>query len=84
LPVTCRSDDWVVIAENHTASGFGFQLVRDHRPPQWPDPARPQQFHFDVMVDDLAAAEPKVLALGAGAFRRATRSTRTQPVIPSA
>jgi catechol 2,3-dioxygenase-like lactoylglutathione lyase family enzyme len=65
LPVTYRSADWVVIAENDTTSGFAFQLAPDHQPPQWPDPARPQQFHLDVMVDDLADAETRVLALGA-------------------
>lgn len=65
LPVTYRSDDWMVIAENDTTSGFAFQLAPDHRPPQWPEPERPQQFHLDVMVDDPIAAEPLVLALGA-------------------
>jgi catechol 2,3-dioxygenase-like lactoylglutathione lyase family enzyme len=65
LPVTYRSDDFVVIARNDTSSGVAFQLAPDHRPPQWPDPDRPQQMHFDVMVDDLDAAEPRVLALGA-------------------
>jgi Glyoxalase-like domain len=47
------------------ASGIGFQLAPDFQPPQWPDPGRPQQMHFDVMVDDIDAAEPRVLALGA-------------------
>jgi len=65
LPVTYRSDDWVVIAETETTSGFAFQFAPDHRPPQWPDPERPQQVHLDVMVDELAVAEPRVLALGA-------------------
>jgi len=65
LPVTYVSDDWVVIAEEDTTSGFAFQLARDYRPPAWPDPNRPQQVHLDVMVDDPAAAEPRVLALGA-------------------
>ncbi len=65
LPVTYRSDDWVVISENETTSGFAFQGAPDHRPPRWPEPAHPQQFHLDVMVDDLAAAETAVLALGA-------------------
>jgi len=65
LPVTYRSDDWVVIAENETTSGFAFQFASDNRPPQWPDPRHPQQFHLDVMVDDLVAAELWVLALGA-------------------
>jgi hypothetical protein len=65
LPVTYRSDDWVVIAKNDNTSGIAFQLAPDHRPPQWPDPAHPQQFHLDVMVDDVTEAEPRVLALGA-------------------
>jgi len=65
LPVRYESDDWVVIAEGETTSGFAFQLAPDHRPPQWPDPERPQQFHLDVMVDDVEAAVPKVEALGA-------------------
>jgi catechol 2,3-dioxygenase-like lactoylglutathione lyase family enzyme len=65
LPVTYRSDDFVVIARNDTTSGIAFQLARDHQPPRWPDPDRPQQFHLDVMVDDLAEAAPQVLALGA-------------------
>jgi catechol 2,3-dioxygenase-like lactoylglutathione lyase family enzyme len=65
LPVTYESQDWVVIAENDTTSGFAFQLAPDHVPPRWPDPAYPQQFHLDVMVDDVVAADPRVLALGA-------------------
>lgn len=65
LPVTYASADWVVIAEGETTSGFAFQLAPDHQPPRWPDPSRPQQFHLDVMVDDLADAGLRVLALGA-------------------
>ena len=30
-----------------------------------PDPAVPQQFHLDIMVEDVAAAGPRVLELGA-------------------
>lgn len=65
LPITYESEDWIVIAENDRTSGFAFQLAPDHRPPTWPDPATPQQFHLDVMVDDLAAAQLRVLELGA-------------------
>jgi catechol 2,3-dioxygenase-like lactoylglutathione lyase family enzyme len=65
LPVTYRSDDFVVVAANDTSSGLAFQLAPDHQPPAWPDPARPQQVHFDVMVEDVAASGPRVLALGA-------------------
>ena len=65
LPVTYHSDDWVVISQNDTTSGFAFQRAADYQPPQWPDPGRPQQFHLDVMVDEISAAETRVLALGA-------------------
>lgn len=65
LPVTYRSPDWVVIAQNDSGSGFAFQLAPDLVPPRWPDPQYPQQFHLDVMVDDVDAARPRVLALGA-------------------
>ena len=65
LPVTYRSDDFVVIAVNDRTSGIAFQLAPDHRPPTWPDPARPQQFHLDVMVDDLDTADAQAVELGA-------------------
>ena len=64
-PITYQSDDWVVVAANDTSSGLAFQLAPDHRPPTWPDPAVPQQVHLDVMVEDVAAVESRVLALGA-------------------
>ena len=64
-PITYQSDDWVVVASNSASSGLAFQLAPDHQPPTWPDPAVPQQFHLDVMVEDVAAAGPRVLALGA-------------------
>jgi catechol 2,3-dioxygenase-like lactoylglutathione lyase family enzyme len=65
LPVTYRSETWVVIARDDTTSGIAFQLAPDYRPPRWPDPEHPQQYHVDVMVDDVEAAAPRVLALGA-------------------
>jgi len=44
---------------------IAFQPAPDHQPPAWPDPARPQQMHLDVMVEDVAAAGLRVLAMGA-------------------
>ncbi|MGW0333731.1 VOC family protein [Streptomyces sp. NPDC003011] len=57
-------DGWATL---HTPSGLvlAFQRVRDHRPPRWPDPARPQQFHLDFGVADLDRAQEEVLAVGA-------------------
>jgi catechol 2,3-dioxygenase-like lactoylglutathione lyase family enzyme len=65
LPVTYSSRDWVVVAASETSSGLAFQLAPGHRPPTWPDTAVAQQVHLDVMVEDVAAAGPAVLALGA-------------------
>ncbi len=65
LPVTYTSDDFVVVAASDRTSGLAFQLAPDHRPPTWPDGAVPQQFHLDIMVDDVPAAEERVLAIGA-------------------
>jgi catechol 2,3-dioxygenase-like lactoylglutathione lyase family enzyme len=65
LPVTYTSPGWVVVSASDRTSGLAFQLAPDHQPPTWPDPSIPQQVHLDLMVDDIAAAEPRVLALGA-------------------
>ncbi|MDX2560136.1 VOC family protein [Streptomyces sp. TX20-6-3] len=57
-------DAWSTL---HTPGGLVlcFQGVTDHRPPTWPDPKRPQQFHLDFGVADLDAAHDRVVALGA-------------------
>ena len=65
LPITFDSSDWVVISASDTTSGIAFQLCSDFQAPRWPDSNRPQQFHFDVMVDDLDEAELRVIELGA-------------------
>jgi catechol 2,3-dioxygenase-like lactoylglutathione lyase family enzyme len=65
-PVTYRSDDWVVVAQDDRSSGLAFQLDPAHQRPTWPDPHVGQQFHLDLMVEDIVAAEAQVLALGAG------------------
>ncbi|MGO4690221.1 VOC family protein [Glaciibacter sp. 2TAF33] len=76
LPVTYQDDTWVVIAENDTSSGIAFQLAPDHQPPQWPDPDHPQQFHLDIMVDDVAEAGGRVLALGATPLPGRSKTSR--------
>ncbi|HKT01847.1 MAG TPA: VOC family protein [Rugosimonospora sp.] len=65
LPVTYETADFVVVSVDTTTSGLAFQRAPDLIPPDWPDPARPQQMHHDVMVDDVAEAHAQVLALGA-------------------
>jgi catechol 2,3-dioxygenase-like lactoylglutathione lyase family enzyme len=57
-------DNWSTL---HLDSGLvlGFQRSADYRPPGWPDPERPQQFHLDIEVDDLEAAHAVAVAGGA-------------------
>ncbi|MFC0005754.1 VOC family protein [Micromonospora siamensis] len=59
-------DDWVVLGgpPGHLPR-LAFQKALDLRPPAWPDPERPQQFHIDVTVDDIEVAEKQALELGA-------------------
>ena len=66
LSVTADDDDdeWVVVGDDRRPR-IAFQRAPDLRPPRWPDPEYPQQFHIDVQVDEIEAAEAKVLALGA-------------------
>jgi catechol-2,3-dioxygenase len=63
-PVTFEADGMAMIG-NDGEHPVLFQQVASYTAPRWPDPAYPQQFHLDVEVDDIEAAEPAVLALGA-------------------
>ncbi len=44
---------------------LAFQRIEDWVAPTWPGGAHPQQFHLDLTVPDIDAAEPAVLAAGA-------------------
>ncbi len=44
---------------------LAFQRIDDWVAPTWPGGAHPQQFHLDLSVEDIDAAEPAVLAAGA-------------------
>ncbi|HEX6499191.1 MAG TPA: VOC family protein [Micromonosporaceae bacterium] len=57
--------DFVVIGDAPDRPGVAFQRVSRFVPPRWPDGDPPQQMHLDVRVDDLDAAEQRVLAIGA-------------------
>jgi hypothetical protein len=67
VPTTEGDDpEWVVLGGpvGHQPR-IAFQQAKELREPRWPDPERPQQFHLDVTVTDVDAAERQVLALGA-------------------
>jgi catechol-2,3-dioxygenase len=44
---------------------LAFQAAPGFVPPAWPSADHSQQFHLDLTVEDLDAAEKEVLALGA-------------------
>ncbi|MEV1067528.1 VOC family protein [Streptomyces sp. NPDC050263] len=56
--------DWVDVKVPGGQS-LAFQAAPGFVPPAWPAPEHSQQFHLDLTVDDLDAAERGVLALGA-------------------
>jgi catechol-2,3-dioxygenase len=69
-------DDRVTIRTDSDAPSLAFQKVTDLLPPQWPDGDRPQQFHLDVRVPDIEAAEQRVLAAGAKRLDRGGEAFR--------
>lgn len=66
-PITFEAEGVAMIGEDG-AQPVMFQQVTDYHPPQWPNPAHPQQLHLDVTVDDIEAAEAAVLKLGAASL----------------
>jgi Glyoxalase-like domain len=61
--VTYVHDAWATV--NGPGGRIDFQTVPGYVPPTWPDPTSPVQMHLDFDVDDLDAAETRVLAAGA-------------------
>ena len=61
--VTYADDNYGMASDGTLRLGFG--RVDDWQRPEWPNPAGTKQFHLDLAVDDLAAAEEQLLALGA-------------------
>lgn len=62
--VTYADDEWVNLRDGAQVI-LSFQRADDYRPPTWPAPEQPQQFHIDVTVEDVERAEREVVALGA-------------------
>ncbi|HEY9291168.1 MAG TPA: VOC family protein [Microlunatus sp.] len=53
----------MITGENGPAIGFG--KVDQYTPPAWPDDNSEKQFHLDLKVPDIAAAERAAVELGA-------------------
>jgi catechol 2,3-dioxygenase-like lactoylglutathione lyase family enzyme len=68
-PVVRADPDWYSVGESDRARlHLSFQRAPAHRPPTWPDPASSMQAHLHFRVEDLDAAEHRVLELGATKF----------------
>jgi catechol-2,3-dioxygenase len=63
LPVTYEGPEGALLTGD--GKNLMFQQVSDYTPPAWPDPARPQQAHLDLLFDSLDAGEARALELGA-------------------
>lgn len=61
-PVTYDQDGMAMLGG---ARPLLFQQVENYVAPQWPDPAKPQQGHLDLEVEDIEKAEAAALAAGA-------------------
>jgi catechol-2,3-dioxygenase len=69
MEVTYEGPEGAMIAGD--GKSVMFQQVDGYNPPQWPDPAHPQQAHLDITVDDLDAGEARALELGASRLGKA-------------
>ena len=56
---------YAMLAGADGAPALGFGAVEGHVAPSWPDEHGAKQFHLDVAVDDLDAAQARAVGLGA-------------------
>ncbi len=60
--VTYRDERWATI--KGPGGRLDFQTSAGDLPPAWPDAASSMQMHLDFLVEDIDAAEARVLAAG--------------------
>lgn len=65
VEVSDADSDWVSLKAAADGLRLAFQLAPNLKPPTWPSDEVPQQFHLDLHVDDLDAAERYVVSIGA-------------------
>lgn len=65
--ITFSNPDWATL--EGPGGRIDFQTVPDHTPATWPGNTSPNRLHLDFLVDDLAAAEARVLAAGATRYQ---------------
>ena len=65
--IAFSNPDWATL--EGPGGRIDFQTVPDYSPPTWPGNTSPNRLHLDFLVDDLAAAEARVLAAGATRYQ---------------
>jgi catechol-2,3-dioxygenase len=63
-PITYAGEGMAMIGEEGSQPVLFHQVDR-YVAPSWPNPARPQQVHLDIMVDDIEVAEQAAQQIGA-------------------
>ncbi|MFD7028148.1 VOC family protein [Streptomyces sp. NPDC059917] len=63
-PSPDEDGSWVDLT-GHPGTALAFQLAPGHVAPKWPSDGGAQQFHLDLTVEDLDAAQARILELGA-------------------
>ena len=65
LSVAYSDENAVMLVDASGGPALGFGRVENYEAPAWPNPNGSKQFHLDLAVADLAAAEARCLELGA-------------------
>lgn len=58
-------DDNAAMLSGNSGPAIGFGKVENFHPPAWPDDSSDKQFHLDLKVADIPAAEQAAVDLGA-------------------
>ncbi len=58
-------DENYAMLKGSSGPAIGFGRIEDFEAPGWPNPQGRKQFHFDLAVDDLDAAQARCTELGA-------------------
>ena len=65
VEVSDADDDWVSLDGAANGLRLAFQLAPNLIAPTWPDGEIPQQFHLDLYVENVVAAERHAVSIGA-------------------
>ncbi|GGF58665.1 hypothetical protein GCM10011519_35610 [Marmoricola endophyticus] len=65
LEVVATDHESYAMLRGSEGPALGFGRVEGYEPPPWPNEGGTKQFHLDVAVADVAAAEARAVELGA-------------------